>query len=261
MQKEIEWKKVEETKKKEFQNQLAKLEHVKQKIEKERRLEEDRTRQQNAGALHWQAKVRCLFISNIIEFSEVKDKTERFIDVRLPGRPRVTNITKIRVDKDILEERNGFLQTLYDPRRTVMKFYGNSVDNISDVISSGRFFPSNKLHKKRETGDEKDKQKDDNEEIFGTFGYGVYFTSDSNTSALHCGEKGRFLLYCEVNIGRSLEISKPEVMMGYNELTERGYDSLYISRDAVGNEGIEYEQFVVYHPFQARPVYLVEYEL
>lgn len=261
-QKQEEKKKIEEAKRLEFQNQLARLEHVKRKIEKQRREDEERDRQQNIGVLHWQAKVRCLFISNIIEFSEIKDKAEKFIDPNVPFRLRVKNITKIRLEAELLKEREEYIQTMFNPRRKVMKFYGNSIDTISDVISTGRFFPSNKLRKEPQTGIENTNGERD-DDILGCFGYGVYFTTDANASLLHCGKRGtttKYLLYCEVNIGNTLPVSEADVTFSYNELTERGYDSVYASRDVVGNEGIFYEQFVAYHPFQALPVYLIECE-
>jgi hypothetical protein len=63
-----------------------------------------------------------------------------------------------------------------------------------------------------------------------------------------------------VNIGKALEVTE-DPTMSYNEVTERGYDSVYVPRDVVGQQGIFYEQFIVYHPFQAIPLYLIEYEI
>lgn len=264
-QKEAEKKVIEEVKKEEFQKQLAKLEHVRKKLERERQNAEQKP--QDRGALHWQAKVKGRFISDIVESFEIRDRAEKLIDANLGFKVGVKNVLKICTDAGALQEREEFIKTLFEPRRKVMKFYGNSPAVLSDIIATGRFFPSDKVFRKRNDNgskgqnEGKEEAEGDEEDKFGLFGYGAYFTSASNASVCHCGKHGRFLLYCEVNIGKALEVTEVDPTMSYNELTERGYDSVYVPRDVVGKEGIFYEQFVVYHPFQALPLYLIEYEL
>lgn len=229
-QQAAEKKRVEEMKKEEFQKQLAKLEHVKQKIELERQKEEEKNRQKNSNTLHWTAKVRCIFISDIVESAEVKDKVEMFYNPNLGFRIRVKSILKIKPHPEVLEEQEEYLRNLFEPQRRVMKFYGNSTEVISNVISTGRFFPSKYIHKKPTTVEEDFGEED----LVGDFGYGVYFTSDSNASALHGGVLGKYLLYCEVWIGKPLEVTDIDPTLTYNELTDKGYDSVYLPRDRVG---------------------------
>jgi hypothetical protein len=71
---------IEEAKKEEFQKQLAKLEHVrKKKLERERQNTEQKPL--DRGALHWQARVKCQFIADIVESFEIRERAEKLIVV------------------------------------------------------------------------------------------------------------------------------------------------------------------------------------
>eukprot|EP01126_Amoeba_proteus_P064795 TRINITY_DN9111_c0_g1_i5.p1 TRINITY_DN9111_c0_g1~~TRINITY_DN9111_c0_g1_i5.p1 ORF type:complete len:271 (-),score=50.90 TRINITY_DN9111_c0_g1_i5:227-1039(-) len=238
-----------QVKREEQEKQLERLEHVKRKLEQQRKKSEERQDSNSSEIkLHWQALIRCEFIVNIVESAEIQDLVEKLCDVDLGFKLVVKSVTRVKSEAETLARYHHHKDSLSNPNRTVRKFYGNTKEIISETIIRSGFSLSSHL-----TG---------NEGRLGSFGCGCYFTTNSNVGALHCGEvNSGHLLYCEVALGTFLATKKEINGLTAGELNEKGYESVYAGREFVSvDTGIEYEQFVIYHPFQAIPLYLIMFE-
>ena len=91
----------------------------------------------------------------------------------------------------------------------------------------------------------------------GMYGAGVYFATDSSKSAQEIYTKGsKKLLLCKVLLGKSLNLKKEDKTMNIQKLRQKRYDSVYAPRcTAVKND-----EYVVFNPDQALPMYIIHYD-
>ena len=96
------------------------------------------------------------------------------------------------------------------------------------------------------------------------FGRGVYFASDSSKSAQHTYTRGECtLLVCDVLLGKP----RPVITADYDADNEakrtgpNGYDSVYAVPNTRDTGGVLFDEFVVYNPAQALPLYIVKFQL
>lgn len=171
---------------------LTKIEFIQKKKELEQRELERMLLNQNFRGLQRRAKIRLQPELDTILALEIRDLVERLNHSSLGFTLQTKAIYKFRDVVNDSQRYKDHIGTLSSPSRTRQCFYGNSVESISEVIMEMAFSPSKFLN--------------ETEGMEGRFGYGSYFTTDANASALHCGDD-RFLLYCEVRKGPTELIS------------------------------------------------------
>jgi len=90
------------------------------------------------------------------------------------------------------------------------------------------------------------------------FGKGIYFATDSSKSAQYTKSSDKLLL-CNVAIGNYKTVNSADKNIAYETLISEGYDSVYAPRDTKTSGGVLYDEFVVYHPHQAIPKYVITF--
>ncbi len=90
------------------------------------------------------------------------------------------------------------------------------------------------------------------------YGQGIYFATDSSKSAQEIYTKGSHkLLLCKVLLGRSKEVKAANHALCFRKLQQEGFDSVFAPRgSAVLND-----EFIIFKPAQAVPVYIIHYSL
>jgi hypothetical protein len=104
------------------------------------------------------------------------------------------------------------------------------------------------------------------------FGLGIYLANQANKSNLYvigtpAGQNKKMLL-CKVELGNSFLHQKISTQDGEhnNVLPQQGYDSITVRADPqsqVGNTNklsVTLDEYVVFHPFQVLPEYIIEYK-
>jgi hypothetical protein len=97
------------------------------------------------------------------------------------------------------------------------------------------------------------------------FGLGVYFASNSTKSAQpQYAKQGRdgyqTLLVCDLVLGALRNVAKGDSQLGTEEHRRVGkYDSVYSRPDSAATGGTLNDEFVVYDPRLALPVYVVTF--
>lgn len=176
-------------------------------------------------------------VTDILEYNSIKDNVERFIQ---PDHGKFLNV--ISIDKIInlkLEEK--FLKRQktmigYSQETTKLKFHGTNEDALMKIIEEGFQLPK----------------------VEGMYGLGIYFATDSSKSAQYVGEKCKLLL-CEVALGKSIVFKSANHSLNLEILTKMGYDSVYAPRNTQDTSGVKFDEFIIYHPYQAIPRYLIHY--
>ena len=170
-------------------------------------------------------------VTDTFRRNELADQLERFVQ---------SAHKKILVVENIEEIINKTLEKQFETRkskqfdaRTVMKFHGTSLASLYHIISEGFKIPASA----------------------GMFGKGIYFATDSSKSAQYTGSSHK-LLFCEVLVGKQLELHKAQPDLDFQKITQLGYDSVYAPRDTKEKGGVRFDEFVVYHQHQALPRYL-----
>eukprot|EP00298_Acanthocystis_sp_HF-20_P017737 c21816_g1_i3.p1 GENE.c21816_g1_i3~~c21816_g1_i3.p1 ORF type:complete len:776 (+),score=152.05 c21816_g1_i3:307-2634(+) len=175
------------------------------------------------------------------EFISVKDRVEKYIVPAHGIRLFVTEIKKIDNEKlsfEFLKQREQLFNPLSEPQ---LLFHGTTTDNINSIAFEGF----------------KLSQKSNN-----LFGKGIYFATDSSKSAQLIYTKGSYkLLLCKVALGSTFTINNlVEKDQYYNwekkNLDEIGKDSIFGIRNGV----VMYDEYVVYHPHQALPMYEISFK-
>jgi hypothetical protein len=189
-------------------------------------------------------------VIDIVLYQDIMDLAEQNYNLFLNFRVKVKGVYSIKNSLYYERSRAYLKENLLDTSyRTIRKFYGSSVQNISETILD-KFVLNNWNHN---TGDLTNRD------------YAYYFYSNANTAALRCGDH-QFLLLCDVVIGKHCLMNSLPELMTLSELNDNGYDSIFSpaktnlvdisEQDYVSHD----EAFLIYHPYQAIPVYLIEFE-
>ena len=94
----------------------------------------------------------------------------------------------------------------------------------------------------------------------GMFGQGLYFATDSSKSAQRIYTKGSHkLLLCNLLLGRSKVSKRADPTLNYQKIRQEGFDSVFAPRGTEELGGVRNDEFVVFHPSQALPVYIIHF--
>ncbi len=172
------------------------------------------------------------------EYYKVKDKVMNYIQQMHDWAPQVTKIEKVK---------NLKLEIAYEEAKINAfgheedyKFHGTSDEGVEGITKNGFRMPDPPSFGKRP----------------GMYGQGIYFATDSSKSAQPIYTKGSHkLLLCHVLLGRSKVINKSDSTLSNRKLREGGFDSVYAPR---GTE-VKNDEFVIFNPSQALPVYIIHF--
>ena len=169
----------------------------------------------------------------LAEFQKVEDLVQKFIQPMHNWSPNVKQIQRVRnmeleekFEKAKLKSFGDFIDD---------KFHGTDNAGVEGITTNGFRLPQNP----------------------GMYGAGVYFATDSSKSAQEIYTKGsKKLLLCKVLLGKSLNLKKEDKTMNIQKLRQKRYDSVYAPRcTAVKND-----EYVVFNPDQALPMYIIHYD-
>lgn len=204
--------------------------------------------------LSQKAKERLSLVEEKIEYNEVKgkfyinenfnslDMCEKLCQPSDEFRLRVLNIYHVNAPNQY-KNYQSYKRSLENPDRTAVKFYGHDLYFIDHAIHTS-FLLSKQVGNR----------------LVGKFGLGAYFTTDATQSAIHSSEHNRYLLLCEVALGTYWTIHCPMQHLNLDEVKAFKYDSVYGLRNSEKHGGVKNDHFIVYHHYQAVPLYLIEYE-
>ena len=169
----------------------------------------------------------------LAEFQKVEDLVQKFIQPMHNWLPTVTQIQRVRnmeleekFEKAKLKSFGDFIDD---------KFHGTDNAGVEGITTNGFRLP----------------------EAAGMYGAGVYFATDSSKSAQERYTKGsKKLLLCKVLLGKSLNLIKSDRTMNLQKLCLKGYDSIYAPR----HTAVQNDEYVVFNPDQALPMYIIHYD-
>eukprot|EP01059_Diplonema_ambulator_P031978 TRINITY_DN6057_c0_g3_i4.p1 TRINITY_DN6057_c0_g3~~TRINITY_DN6057_c0_g3_i4.p1 ORF type:complete len:645 (+),score=191.29 TRINITY_DN6057_c0_g3_i4:45-1979(+) len=166
-----------------------------------------------------------------LEFSTIREQIERLT----PPEDGVVFAVKeiLRIQNHLLEQKfKARKAQLFDPSaRTVLKYHADT-QPTDHVMKDGFRIPS----------------------MPGPYGTGIIFSSD--ISVAYQTESVRFLL-CEIAVGRFTTLHNEEDRgASFEVLQHMGYDSV-VARTSTHPTLNKLEEYIIYHPDQAIPRYLV----
>ena len=169
----------------------------------------------------------------LAEFQKVEDLVQKFIQPMHNWSPNVKQIQRVRnmeleekFEKAKLKSFGDFIDD---------KFHGTDNAGVEGITTNGFRLP----------------------QIAGMYGAGVYFATDSSKSAQEIYTKGsKKLLLCKVLLGKSLNLKKSDKTMNIQKLRQKGYDSIYAPR----HTAVQNDEYVVFNPDQALPIYIIHYD-
>ncbi len=174
------------------------------------------------------------------EFTRVLDRVMNYIQVMHNWNPRIVKIEKVKNLKLEAKFEAAKMRSVGDFED--LKFHGTSNEGVEGIIRDGFRMP----------GAPKFGQQP------GMYGQGIYFATDSSKSAQEIYTKGsHMLLLCNVLLGRSKEVRSADNKLNKKGLRKEGFDSVYAPR---GTE-VKNDEFVIFDPAQALPVYIIHYRL
>lgn len=171
------------------------------------------------------------------EYWDVEDRVKKYIQ---PGHNWFPNVGKIEKVTNLNLYRNWLRakSTMVDPTRSELKFHGTTKDSIDNIVKGGFKEPRKP----------------------GMFGFGIYFATDSSKSAQQKYTKGSDkILLCDVLVGRSLTLDSAQNTLDYQQIKDKGYDSVFARRGSERSGGVRYDEYVIYRPSQAFPKYIVHF--
>ncbi len=172
-------------------------------------------------------------------YNDIKDRVCKYIQPVHKWEPIVTKIEQV-TNLKLKEKWLNAQKKMFDPSKHELKFHGTTDLGIDGITKDGFRLPK--------------------KDATNMYGQGVYFATDSSKSAQKCYTQGSDkLLLCDVLLGKTWTVSKHQQHMDRDQITDRGYDSLYAERDTRLQGGVLFDEFVVYNPHQALPKYIIHY--
>jgi len=174
---------------------------------------------------------------NTAEYFEVLDRVDRFQKTEHMKKLVVLTIEKIH-NPTLQERYKSRKSQLLNPHGlTVWKFHGSSSDNISKIMDTG--------FKVGTSG--------------GMYGTGIYFATDSTKSEKYSSKyKSNQLLLCKLALGKVWTLNSAALNLNPSQVLPN-YDSVFAPRQTHNTGGVMHDEYVLYHPDQVIPMYLITY--
>jgi hypothetical protein len=198
--------------------------------------------------------------ANSVEFNQIKDRTEKYVQAGHGICVQVLRIEKIinpELERRFLETKKMLKSGAADCKQQQL-FHGTGVEGLEGIPKNGFRVPE---------------WSDGN-----MFGRGIYFAPDSSKSAQEMYTKGsKALILCDVLLGHVCEVpgltaqhalskyvktsktGRPFLDVDEKKIRKEGFDSVYAPRDTRANAGVQFDEMIVYNPSQAMPRYVIHF--
>ena len=173
------------------------------------------------------------------KFSEIENQVLKSISGVHDWRPGITSI--IKICNPVLREKFERTKIKCFGTASTRIFHGTDDAGIENIPKEG-FRDPMKSSKN------------------GMFGKGIYFSSCASKSAQDIYTKGgnKFLL-CKVILGKSKQVVKADTSLTLEKINQQGFDSVFAPSNTRATGGVIHDEYVVYHPDQVLPRYIIHY--
>ena len=173
------------------------------------------------------------------EYKKVKHQVTKFIQPCHKWFPEIIKIEK--VTNLVLEKKFEAAKSKAFGDNIDTKFHGTDNGGLNEIIRNGFKTPETNPQTSEEPG---------------MYGQGIYFATGSSKSAREIYTKdSQKLLLCEVILGKSMTVEKPDSTLNKEKLIEKKCDSVY----APAESDVTRDEFVIFDPDQALPAYIIHF--
>lgn len=146
---------------------------------------------------------------------------------------KIEKITNLELEKRFEEAKGKAFGDLVS-----MKYHGTGNEGVAGIPKHGFRLPKEP----------------------GMYGRGVYFATNSSKSAQEIyTKKSNKLLLCKVLLGKENKLERDDKRMTQDKLRSQGFDSVFAPRNTKGKGGVLNDEFIVYDPDYAIPVYIIHF--